>query len=81
VLDELDFLVWGIDDVCIVEVCVRVACVVFDELLDSSPPPLPNTHEPCITPALLGAKKVNSASDMSSAPSGQEGHSSAMVAP
>lgn len=73
VFDELDFL--AEDVVWVLEVCLCVeedACVVFDELLESSP--LPKTHEPCITPALSDAKKSNSALDMSSAPSGQEGH-------
>ena len=71
--DELGFLVedivWDLE----VRWCVEEdVCVVFDELLESSP--LPKSHEPYTTPALSDAKKSNNALDMSSAPSGQEGH-------
>jgi len=80
VCNELGFLVE--DLVWVLDVCLCVegdACVIFDELLESSP--LPKSHEPCITPAVSDAKTSNSALDMSSAPKGQEGHSSTIVAP
>jgi hypothetical protein len=55
-LNELDFL---LNDSTRVAVCVLVvfgvACVCFDEVLVSRPP-LPNSHEPWITPTLSSAK-------------------------